>query len=288
MIGELREERQGAHTREPAPDDPEVERGDDEAGDEARRRRPAPRQYCGEDDRPADRDADVRGERGEQEPCTLLLAREEQRPGRDGGLQRVAARGERVDGGGDAAERRGDGAGGEAVRDRVTAHAGHHTRPTIEATAVVPLPAEEIYAFLSDLRNHWLLEDRFVALGGLDGGEHAPTGGQVLMKGPLGLSRRVRTRVLTAEAPSADRPGLLQGEARAGTATVGHVSWTIARDRSASLVTLAASVERASAVDRLLLALVGRRWLRGVFRRTLSNLERVLAAGAAGARGAAH
>jgi hypothetical protein len=38
------------------------------------------------------------------------------------------------------------------------------TEPTadIEAAALVPAPPEDVFAFLSDLRNHWRLADRFV------------------------------------------------------------------------------------------------------------------------------
>ena len=117
-------------------------------------------------------------------------------------------------------------------------------RRPVEASAVVPAAPEAVYGFLSDLRNHWLLADRFVALGGLEGGPHAPTGGRVRMKGPFGLSREAKTRVLAAEPPTRDRPGMLRGVAEIGAATVGHVGWTIEQAGSGSRVS--ASVESAS------------------------------------------
>lgn len=135
-----------------------------------------------------------------------------------------------------------------------------------------------MFEFLSDLRNHWLLEDRFVELGGLDGnGDHGPTGGRIRINGPLGLSREARTRVLAAEPPKAGTAGALAGRAEIGQVTVGLVSWEIApRGETSSSVTLAAVVERASLADRLLIAFGGRRWLERIFEHTLANLAVIL------------
>jgi hypothetical protein len=53
------------------------------------------------------------------------------------------------------------------------------------------------------------------------------------------------------------------------------VRWTIEPDGDGSLVTLSATVDRATALDRAVLALGGRRWLRRGFRAALAQLGRV-------------
>jgi hypothetical protein len=147
----------------------------------------------------------------------------------------------------------------------------------IEAAQMVPAPPEQVFELLADLRNHWRLEERFVELGGLDGsGPHGPTGGRVRIRGPLGLSRTARTRVLGAEAPGASRAGVLRGRADVGRRTVGRVAWTIQPSDRGSWVTLSAEVEAATPVDRLLLVLGGRRWLARLFSSAVERLAVVL------------
>jgi hypothetical protein len=127
-----------------------------------------------------------------------------------------------------------------------------------------------VFAFLADLNNHWLLEQRFVALDELRGND----GGRVRIRGPLGLSRVAETRVLAARPPTADAPGELNGRAAVGR-TVGRVRWTIERAGAGSDVTLAAWLERASFPDRIVLALGGSRWLQRIFENALARLEEV-------------
>ncbi len=163
----------------------------------------------------------------------------------------------------------------------IAEHNGATTPRAADVTAarLLSVPAARVFDFLSDLRNHWLLEDRLVELGGLDGDEgHGPTGGRVRIRGPLGVSREARTRVLAAEAPEGGNAGRLAGRADIGRATIGRVSWEIVpRGEASSLVTLAAVVERASVADRVLLALGGGWWLNRIFERTLATLAAILA-----------
>ena len=145
----------------------------------------------------------------------------------------------------------------------------------IEAAALVPAPPEDVFAFLSDLRNHWRLADRFVevlTLEASDDGARAD-GGRVRLRGPLGLRRTAVTRVVAAKPPR-----LLIGTADLQGGTRARVSWVIARRLGASRVRLAAEVERAGTLDRLLLAAGGRRWLRRRFERTLERLAEELGA----------
>jgi hypothetical protein len=75
---------------------------------------------------------------------------------------------------------------------RLTASGGSQTaapHPGIEATAIVPAPAKDVFAFLADLENHWLVADRFVGVITLEGPRGARSGGVVALRGPLGLRR---------------------------------------------------------------------------------------------------
>jgi uncharacterized protein YndB with AHSA1/START domain len=112
---------------------------------------------------------------------------------------------------------------------------------------------ERVFAFLGDLRNHWRLSRRFVELERLD---RDAEGAWVRIRGPLGLSRHAHTRI-----DETDPPRLLRGRAELGPETVGRIRWTVEPCGSGSRVTLEAEVVEASLVDRLVLALGGRRWI---------------------------
>jgi uncharacterized protein YndB with AHSA1/START domain len=140
----------------------------------------------------------------------------------------------------------------------------------VSATATLPHAPREIFEFLSDLRNHWHLEQRFVDLD--DVTDH---GGRVRIRGPLGVSRVARTQVLEAEPPAP--VGRLHGRAEIGRTTRGEVFWEIAPVDTGSKVTLTAVPERLAVVDALLLAAGGRRWMCRLFRAALGRLDAVLA-----------
>jgi polyketide cyclase/dehydrase/lipid transport protein len=132
----------------------------------------------------------------------------------------------------------------------------------IEARTAVPAPAPAVFAFLSKLGNHWRVADRFVDVVTLD-----PAGGVVRVRGPLGLRRTAATRVELM-----DPPHRIVGSARIGRRTRARVSWTLADRDGITNVRLAAQLESASAVDRLLIALGGRRWLTHRFASALARL----------------
>lgn len=149
----------------------------------------------------------------------------------------------------------------------------------IEATALVPATPEEVFRFLSDLSNHWRLVDKLVEVVSVEG--DPPDRAVVRLRGPLGLRRTVRTRVTAARAPR-----LIIGVAELGDGgssgsggTRALVSWTLAGRLGQTRVRLAAEVEHATRLDRLLLTLGGRAWLR---RRFASGLERLAERFAAG------
>ena len=137
----------------------------------------------------------------------------------------------------------------------------------IAAERSVAAPPERVFEFLSDLRNHWRLEEgTFLALD-----EVGETGGVIRLRGPLGLSRTVRTQVLEAVNPSR-----LSGRADLSGGTVGLVAWIIEPDGAGSRVRLTADVAEAWLPDRAFLALGGRAWFRRLFRRALANLDDAL------------
>jgi uncharacterized protein YndB with AHSA1/START domain len=136
----------------------------------------------------------------------------------------------------------------------------------ISAERTISAPPERVFEFLSDLRNHWQLEEHAFELEDV-----TESGGTIRLRGPLGLSRKVQTRVLEAEAPSR-----VAGRADLSGGTVGLVAWEIRPDGAGSRVRLSATVEDAFPPDRLLLALGGRRWFCRLFERALANLGAAL------------
>jgi hypothetical protein len=146
----------------------------------------------------------------------------------------------------------------------------------IEAVALVPASPAEVFDFLSDLANHWRLVDRFVDVLELNGpADCPPDSGLVRLRGPAGVHRTVRTRVTAAR-----RPRLIIGVAELGGSTRARVSWTLAGRMGQTRVRLAAEVEHAGRLDRLLLALGGRAWLRRRFASGLEALAERFQAGA--------
>src|SRR5436190_9116220 len=135
----------------------------------------------------------------------------------------------------------------------------------IEAVALVPAAPEEVFAFLSDLANHWRLLDSHVEVMELDGAP--PDRAVVRLRGPLGVRRTVRTRVTAARSPR-----LIIGVAELGESTRARVSWTLAGRLGDTRVRLAAEVEHADLLDRMLLRLGGRVWLERHFAYGLERL----------------
>jgi uncharacterized protein YndB with AHSA1/START domain len=142
----------------------------------------------------------------------------------------------------------------------------------IRAEGVVPAPREDVFAFLEDLENHWLITDRFVRVLSLDGPVGARTGGRVRIRAPLGLGR---TAVIRAE--RVRRPEELIGSARVGEATRAQVRWTLHERGDETTVCLTAQLTAAGLADRILWAAGGRIWMRRRLERTLRGLSHRLA-----------
>jgi hypothetical protein len=136
--------------------------------------------------------------------------------------------------------------------------AASSARGNLFAEGKVPAPPGEVFDFLSDLGNHWVMADRFIEVVRLDGEPGgAAAGGRVRIHGPLGIRRTAVTRVTTRE-----RPTMMTGTAELGGGTRARVTWSFTPDGDATTVRLAAEVEKAGPLDRVLLALGGKAWLR--------------------------
>ena len=130
----------------------------------------------------------------------------------------------------------------------------------------MPAAQADVYAFLADLENHWRMAGRFVEVVELRGPVGARDGGRVRIRAPLGLRRTAVTEVVETREPE-----WLRGCAEVGR-TQARVRWTLRPADGMTDVRLEAAVVRAGAVDRILLALGGRWWLRRRFRSTLEHL----------------
>ena len=141
--------------------------------------------------------------------------------------------------------------------------------PDVEATGLVPASREDVFEFLAALERHWAMAGRWIEVVSLthSSPDHrSADGGVVRLRAPLGLRRTIRTKV-----DRQDPPDLIEGTATIG-ATQGHVRWKLDAEDGGTRVTLAARIETASPLDRVLLALGGRRWLRRHFKTTLAHL----------------
>jgi uncharacterized protein YndB with AHSA1/START domain len=133
----------------------------------------------------------------------------------------------------------------------------------IEAERVVAATPEAVFAFLSNLENHWKLAGRWVEAVALE-----DSNGRVRIHGPLGLRRTARTTVVDA------RPShVIHGTAELSGGTLARVAWELGEDAGGTEVRLSAEVEHATLPDRLLLALGGRVWMARRFEAILERLD---------------
>lgn len=135
---------------------------------------------------------------------------------------------------------------------------------SLTATRHVAASPEAVFAFLAKLENHWKLAGRWVEPLSID-----DSGGEVCIHGPLGLRRTARTTVIDATPHSG-----MHGTAELSGGTLATVAWELAAEGGGTRVHLSAEVERAAPLDRLLLALGGRLWMRRRFAAILARLDR--------------
>jgi hypothetical protein len=138
----------------------------------------------------------------------------------------------------------------------------------IAASQVISAPPVVVFAFLAEPANHRLLAGRRVQLLELLDGSDGRIRGLVVIRGPLGLRRRARTRVI-----SSSRPAFLAGAAQLGTHTIVQVRWDLQPfDSNRTRVLLSAGVTSVGSLDRLLLLAGGTAWIRHLFASTLELL----------------
>lgn len=137
-----------------------------------------------------------------------------------------------------------------------------------------------MFTFLAELRNHRRLADRSVRVEEMDRPDEArPEGAWIRVRGPFTISRRVHTRILRSTAPADGVGGVLEGEAEASNGTTASIVWRLSAVPGGTRVSLEAVVERSTRLDRLLLALGGRRWLESVLlREAVDGLEQAVEA----------
>jgi Polyketide cyclase / dehydrase and lipid transport len=156
---------------------------------------------------------------------------------------------------------------------------------TISASTRVRVDAAVAFAFLADPCNHRRLQVPGIRLLTLDdarpdsphgGGAGVPddapdgvlAGGVFSLEGPVGMRRIARTTVTFSQPPHR-----LAGSARLDSGTEAHVSWTLHPSAAGAVtVELTALLCPIAPIDRLALALGGRRWIRERFARTLRRL----------------
>lgn len=140
---------------------------------------------------------------------------------------------------------------------------------TIRATGHVAAPVEDVFRELSDLDAHRELATPHIEILDLDGPPGARTGGVVQLNGPLGVQKRARTAVR-----SADFPHELSGSAWDGDGSAGTLTWRLAPDEDHTIVTAELTVEPGNARDTFLLAAGGRAWLRRCLSTAIGRLAK--------------
>jgi hypothetical protein len=139
----------------------------------------------------------------------------------------------------------------------------------ISARRALPVGPEEAFAFLSRPHNHRRLATARIGLRELDVNRDGELRGTLMvLRGPLWLRRRARTRLLSTR-----RPAHLAGTARVGSGTEVEVRWDLdGTGAETSVAVLSARVTRVATAERLLLAIGGRAWVRRLFVATLEQL----------------
>lgn len=140
----------------------------------------------------------------------------------------------------------------------------------ISASRELDAPREAVFAFLADGGNHHKLTDHRLRLLRLSQTHDRELHGLMLLRGPLGLRRRARTR-----ADSWQEPRSIAGTATLGRRTRVQVMWELQQpQRHSTRVVLRAEVASLAPLDALLLRAGGAVWVRRLFASTLELLAR--------------
>lgn len=141
----------------------------------------------------------------------------------------------------------------------------------VSAGRHVEAPAGIVYAFLAHLPNHERFTHERLRLVSLSADR---PGGRIAIRGPFGIRRTAETTVTELRPNS-----VVGGTARVGRRTSADVRWTIdTAGDGISRVALTATMLSLSPLDRLLLAIGGRRWLAQGFTVAITRLAASLTA----------
>ena len=138
----------------------------------------------------------------------------------------------------------------------------------VVASVTVGAARSEIFEFLERLENHCALAEAKAEIVGFEGPAEARSAGRVVLRGPAGVHREARIR-LTDRA----KPAWIAGTAVTGPKTIARIRWDLSGKDGRTQVTLRVRVVETSVADRVLLAIGGRRWLRGLFEQALQSLK---------------
>jgi hypothetical protein len=149
---------------------------------------------------------------------------------------------------------------------------GNRWRPQgkndIAVSRVICAPPSAVYAFLAERDNHCLLTEGRIEVCEFENRTQGWSGALLVIRGPLGLRLRARTR-LDSVSPAAS----IVGTAQLGARTTVRVRWDLrALDGHRTLVRLSAAIAALGPLDRLLLLAGGKRWIRRLFATTLELL----------------
>lgn len=134
----------------------------------------------------------------------------------------------------------------------------------------VAADAEVLSAYLANLDNHWDLCNDVIEGWSLDGPQAAPTGAVLELKGPLGIRRTARTRLLGTS------PSKVWGRAQLANGTWARITWRFAAARGTTTVSLELELRAAGLFDRWLFSLA-RPWVTRQLARALDRLAGIAA-----------
>jgi hypothetical protein len=140
----------------------------------------------------------------------------------------------------------------------------------IRVTRPVAAGAPALSDFLANLDNHWDLCDDAVEITSLGDPVDRPSEALLMLRGPLGIRRAARTRLLGATAKK------VWGRAQLGNGTQARVTWRFAPTRGTTEVEVELELRDARLFDRWLFALV-RPWVTGQLSRALDRLAEIAA-----------
>jgi hypothetical protein len=138
---------------------------------------------------------------------------------------------------------------------------------SIITSRAVNSPPAEVFAFLSEIRNHWPIASSLVSIDDV-----SDNGGHIVVHGPFGVKRRAHTSLRRVECSL----GVVEGIAEDAEGTLAVITWKVEGLREISRVQLEVDLRRRGRKDQLLLFFGGRFWLHLCLRRTLGNLDAAL------------